>query len=170
MAVVGLMIAGLGGGLSVACKRSSSVEKDMAARLAGTWLWRQSQIAQPTVIVLDLTAKGRFTETTYRETGGQLRILYIKRATNDLVPEPASPEEIVKLKKSGFEPAVESGRFRIAVAEKTQSIVFESDKLSKIEKSEGRGVNQQPLVINAADRVTIGGRIYQRQAVALHTK
>jgi len=161
---MGVMIAVLGTFAPMACKRQSPAEKDLADRLTGTWEWKQPGAPQPTVVVLELTAKGRYTETTYRETGGQRRLLYVKRATNELMPEPADAEAIAKLTKSGFQPALETGRFRVSMAEKTQFIVFEGDKLTKVEKSEGRGLREQPLIISSVDRVTIAGRPYQRQA------
>jgi hypothetical protein len=157
-----LVIAGLGGFFSVACKRPLSPEKDMASRVTGTWEWKQPKVAQPTVIVLELTAGGRYTETTYRETGGQRRVLYLKRVTGDLAAEPASADEIAKLKKSGFVPAVETGRFRVAVAEKTQTIVFESDRAT--------GSKEQPLIIHSVNQITIAGQNYQRQSAATPPK
>ena len=159
--VLCLVVVAVGGGF-FACKRQASPEKDMASRLVGTWEWKQSKVTQPTVIVLEMTAKGRYTETTCVETGGVRRVLYLKRSTGDLVAEPASADEIAKLKKSGFVAAIETGRFRVVVGEKTQSLVLESDGPG--------GSREQSLVIHSVNQITIGGQIYQRQGAATPAK
>ena len=153
----------IGFGIPAACKRQSPAEKDMITRLVGTWLWKQPQVAQPTVVILELTSKGRYKETTYREIRGQQKRLYVKRSTAEIVPEPEGAAEIAKLKKAGFEPAVESGNYSVSPEKKIQTIVFESDKLTKVEKSQGRGLIEQPVVVQTADKVVIGGRLFERQ-------
>jgi len=154
----------------VSCKQRSRAEKDLMARLAGTWVWRQPKSTTPSIVVLELSARGRYQETSYREVDGKRRLLYIKRFTAEVAPEPDGAEAIAKLKKAGFEPAIETGRYTVSIQDKLQTMIFENDRLTQTEKSEGRGLKEQPLTIPSPDQATIGGQIFWRQSTTHSAK
>lgn len=148
---------------SVGCKRRSPAEKRMMTRLTGTWEWRQPGSRQPTVIVLELTAKGKYTETTYREIGGRRKLLYMHPFTKDLVVEPDSEDAIAKLKKERYNAATDTGHYMLSLGEKIHGIVFESDSLTRMEAAEGIGVQEQLMALPSDTQLVIGGRTYARR-------
>jgi len=150
--------------VAVACKRRSSAEKTLMRRIAGTWVWREPNSSQPTVVVLELTAKGKYKRATFKEVAGKRKLFYVNHFTKDLVVEPDSPEEIKRLKKKGYDPAVDTGRYMVSVEENIQRIAFESDSLTRAEVEEGSGVREQLMVLRSDNQLTIGGRTYRREA------
>jgi len=158
------LVLGLVLGAAAGCKRRLSPERQMMTRLAGTWVWRDTtkKAVGATVIVLDLTAKGRYEEKTYRENRGQRKLLYMRANPPDVVEEPESSDEIARLKRERYEPAVATGRFSLALEGPFQKIIFESDKVSAVDKTAGRTSREESFTLGPGDKLNIGGRTYQR--------
>lgn len=150
--------------LSVGCR--ASAEKKMMARLEGKWVWRQEGRSGATVVELELTSKGHYKRTSYREVEGKRKLLYIHPFTNDVVVEPDDPAEIEKLKKQRYKPSIDSGRYYLNLEETPQKITFESESLSRVEATEGMGVIERTFVLRTENTLLIGGRTYQRQPSA----
>jgi len=148
---------------SASCKRRTRTERDLMARLAGSWVWRQAGVPQPTVVVLKLTARGKFERTTYRQVGATRKLLYMHPFTKDMVVEPESPEAIAKLKKERYEPAMDRGRYMVSLQEKSQRIVFEGASATRFEVAEGSSPQEQPLTLHSQNQLVIGGRTYERE-------
>jgi len=160
--MVALALAGVAiVGLFSACKRAAGPEKSMMATLAGAWTWKEAKVAEPTVVVLELTAKGRYKQSTYREVRNQRKLIYIKRLNNDVATEPETPDAIAKLKKDGYDPAVDEGAYRLKLGDKGEAISFESDRLTSVQKAQGSGTREEVLTIASA-KIIIGGRTFQR--------
>jgi hypothetical protein len=149
-------------GLSSACKRVSGPERSMMATLAGTWTWKEEKAVEPTVIVLELTAKGRYKESTYREVRNQRKLLYVKRLTMEMLYEPEDKPTIGRIKKEGYEPAMDEGGYRLKLGDKAEKITFQSSKLTSVQKTDRSGIREEALTIESPNRIVIGGRAYTR--------
>lgn len=162
VAVAGLMVMTTACVLG-ACKRRTPAVKENMARMAGTWEWRQAGAGKASVEVLELTAKGKYTLTTYQEIGGTRTLLYVNRFKADIRPEPDDPKQIEALKKEGFEPAIERGRYLLTLGEKQNTITFESDTVSHAEAAEGIGLRERTFLQPTEDEISIQGKTYRRQ-------
>jgi len=148
---------------SGSCRRRPSDVKRMMNRLAGTWEWRQPNAAQPTVIVLELTARGKYEETTYREIGGQRKLLYMHPFTKDLIVQPEGEEAIAELEKERFQPAKDHGSYMVSLEENAQRIVFESASVARARTTDAVGVDERLMMLRTDNQLVIGGRIYLRR-------
>ncbi len=147
---------------SAGCRRRSTAEREMMNRLAGTWTWKQPKTGRATVIELTLTARGTYEQKDYLEIGGIRKLLWIRANPVDSVPEPDTAEEIARLKRERYEPSVVTGRYMLALDRTPQVIIFESDKVTAVDKTVGRTRKEHPFTLESDKRLTIGGRTYQR--------
>ncbi|MCX8036976.1 MAG: hypothetical protein N3D11_07995 [Candidatus Sumerlaeia bacterium] len=147
---------------SAACRRRSTAEREMMNRLAGTWTWKQPKTGRAAVIELTLTARGTYEQKDYLEIGGIRKLLWIRANPVDSVPEPDTPEEIAKLKRERYEPSVVTGRYKLALDRTPPVIIFESDKVTSMDKTVGRTQKEHPFTLESDNRLTLGGRTYQR--------
>lgn len=153
-----------------ACKRGSAEVRQEMKNLAGKWTWRGPGPAYTTVVELELTDNGRYTETTYAEKDGKRRLLYFNRFLADTQfgptdDDPDKDKAIAKLEEENFKPAIEKGSYSVDVKTgATRTITFEKSDYTGVDAAEGRGVRELALSpLQDYKQVKIGARTYNRE-------